>query len=171
VYSDISCIHNYIVQAANAFDETIGGILNLKRLHQRVEIRVVLHKQTYRRLPQLAEFIARNLTFVDQVALMGLENTGFTKANMQELWIDPWDYRQEVCAAVDLLDSYRINTFIYNHQLCVLDKRLWRFACKSISDWKNEYLPECAGCKEQQNCGGFFSSTVAKHSEHIKPIT
>jgi His-Xaa-Ser system radical SAM maturase HxsC len=171
IYSDVSSIHNYVVQADNAFDETIRGILNLKRLHQRVEIRVVLHKQTYRRLPHLAEFIARNLTFVDQVALMGLENTGFTKANMQELWIDPWDYREELQTAVELLDSHRIHTLIYNHQLCVLDKRLWRFACKSISDWKNEYLSECAGCKEQRNCGGFFSSTITKHSDHIKPIT
>jgi His-Xaa-Ser system radical SAM maturase HxsC len=170
LYSDVSYIHNYVVQAANAFDETIRGILNLKRLDQRVEIRVVLHKQTYRRLPQLAEFIARNLTFVDHVALMGLEITGFTRANMPELWIDPWDYRQELWAAVNLLDSYRINTSIYNHQLCVLDRRAWRFARKSISDWKNEYLPECTDCKEQQNCGGFFSSTIAKHSKHIKPV-
>jgi His-Xaa-Ser system radical SAM maturase HxsC len=170
LYSDVSYIHNYIVQAANAFDETIRGILNLKRLNQRVEIRVVLHKQSYSRLPQLAEFIARNLTFVDHVALMGLEITGFTKANMPELWIDPWDYREELWAAVNLLDSYRINVSVYNHQLCVLDRRAWRFARKSISDWKNEYLPECRGRKEQQNCGGFFSSTITKHSDHIKPI-
>src|SRR5208337_865904 len=70
VYSDISNIHDYVVQADGAFDETIRGILNLKRYKQKVEIRVVLHKQTFARLPQLAEFIARNLLFVDHVALM-----------------------------------------------------------------------------------------------------
>lgn len=170
VYSDISSIHNYVVQAENAFDETIKGILNLKRLNQKVEIRVVLHKQTYERLAQLAEFIARNLVFVDHVALMGLENTGFTKANMTDLWIDPFDYQQQLYEAATLLSSYRINTSIYNHQLCVLDRRLWPFARKSISDWKNEYLPECNGCKEVQNCGGFFSSTITKHSKYIKPF-
>jgi hypothetical protein len=37
--------------------------------------------QTFARLPQLAEFIVRNLTFVDHVALMGLEITGFTCAD------------------------------------------------------------------------------------------
>jgi His-Xaa-Ser system radical SAM maturase HxsC len=76
LYSDISSLHDYVVQADGAFDETIRGILNLKRLGQRVEIRVVLHKQTYERLSMLAEFIARNLRFVDQVVLMGLEMTG-----------------------------------------------------------------------------------------------
>jgi His-Xaa-Ser system radical SAM maturase HxsC len=170
IYSDISSIHNYVVQAENAFDETIKGILNLKRLNQQVEIRVVLHKQTYERLPQLAEFIARNLIFVDHVALMGLENTGFTKANIGDLWIDPADYQKHLYEAASLLAAYRINTSIYNHQLCVLDRRLWPFARKSISDWKNEYLPQCNECKEKQNCGGFFSSTITKHSEHISPF-
>jgi hypothetical protein len=101
---------------------------------------------------------------------MGLENTGFTKANIKDLWIDPFDYQQKLYEASTLLANYRINTSIYNHQLCVLDKRLWSFARKSISDWKNEYLPQCGSCKEQQNCGGFFSSTITKHSAHINPI-
>ena len=170
VYSDISSIHNYVVQAENAFDETIKGILNLKRLNQQVEIRVVIHKQTYERLPQLAEFIARNLTFVDHVALMGLEVTGFTKANMPTLWIDPVEYQTHLYKAASLLANYGIRTSIYNHQLCVLDKRLWPFARKSISDWKNEYLAQCNDCLEKQNCGGFFSSTIAKHSDHIQPF-
>ncbi len=40
---------------------TIEGILNLKRCGVRVEIRVVIHRETYKRLPELARFIARNL--------------------------------------------------------------------------------------------------------------
>ena len=31
IYSDVSTIHDYVVQADGAFDETIRGILNLKR--------------------------------------------------------------------------------------------------------------------------------------------
>jgi MoaA/NifB/PqqE/SkfB family radical SAM enzyme len=77
--------HNYVVQAGNAFGETVRGILNLKRFKQRVELRVVIHRQTIDRLPQLAEYIGRNLLFVDQVALMGLEITGFTKGNLGQL--------------------------------------------------------------------------------------
>jgi hypothetical protein len=40
--------------------------------------------------------LARNLTFVDHVALMALENTGFAIANSDKLWIDPLDYRTEL---------------------------------------------------------------------------
>jgi hypothetical protein len=42
--------------------------------------------------PQLRDtcaWLARNLPFVDHVALMGLENTGFALANQDLLWIDP----------------------------------------------------------------------------------
>ena len=128
LYSDVPSIHDYVVQANNAYNETLKGIINLKSVNQKVEIRVVLHKQTYQRLPQLAEFITRNLLFVDHVALMGLEMIGFTKANLDSLWIDPIDYQNELIQAVQILDRFGMNVSIYNHQLCLLDKSLWRFA-------------------------------------------
>ena len=170
LYSDLSTIHDYVVQADGAYDETIRGILNLKRLDQRVEIRVVVHQQTFKRLPKLAEFIARNLTFVDHVAFMGLEITGFTRANLDILWIDPIDYQTDLRDAVLLLDSYGIRVSVYNHQRCVLDRQLWPFDRKSISDWKNEYMPECDGCAEMDRCGGFFSSGKLRYSDHIRPL-
>jgi len=40
--------------------------------------------------------MARNLPFVDHVALMGLEDTGFAIANADLLWVDPTDYRQKL---------------------------------------------------------------------------
>ena len=170
LYSDLSTIHDYVVQAEGAYDETIRGILNLKRLGQRVEIRVVLHRQTYARLPQLAEFLVRNLLFVDHVALMGLEITGFTKANLEDLWIDPVDYQAELLTTVKHLAAYHMAVSIYNHQLCLLDPLLWPFARKSISDWKNEYMPECSPCIKRHECGGFFSSAKARYSAHITPF-
>ena len=171
VYSDDATIHDYVVQASGAFDETITGILNLKELKQRVEIRVVLHRQTVDRLPQLAEFISRNLLFVDQVALMGLEITGFTRANLEQLWIDPKDYSTQLKKAASIFEAYRIPFLIYNHQLCTVDKSLWQYCQKSISDWKNEYLEICASCSVQSECGGFFSSSkLYRHSDYITPM-
>lgn len=170
VYSDISNIHDYVVQADGAFDETIRGILNLKRHKQKVEVRVVIHKQTYERLPQLAQFLARNLLFVDHVALMGLEMMGFTKPNIEDLWIDPLDYQAQLVEAVQTLTRYNMRTSIYNHQLCLLDPQLWPYSVKSISDWKNEYLSACDGCAKKESCGGFFSSAYFRHSQNIKPF-
>jgi His-Xaa-Ser system radical SAM maturase HxsC len=170
LYSDIAALHDFVVQADGAYDETLRGILNLKRLGVRVEIRVVIHRQTYKRLPELARFIARNLQFADHVALMGLELMGFARSNIDELWIDPVEYQTQLKEATHNLVDARIHTSIYNHQLCILDSDIRRYAVKSISDWKNEYMPECAGCSMTHECGGFFSSAHIKRSAHISPI-
>jgi His-Xaa-Ser system radical SAM maturase HxsC len=170
LYSDLAEEHDFVVQARGAFDETIRGILNLKRAGVRVEIRFVIHEQTYRRLPELAEFITRNLLFVDHVALMGLEPTGFAKANIAALWVDPLDYQSELLAAVRALNCAKLRVSIYNHQLCVLDPALHHFAQKSISDWKNRYFEDCEGCTKRGSCGGFFASASLWRSRGIAPV-
>jgi len=170
LYSDVSSLHDYVVQADGAFDDTIRGIINLKSLGVRVEIRVVIHKLTYERLPDLARFICRNLTFCDHVALMGLELTGFTKFNMDKLWIDPKDYQSELRESVEALDQAGIAVSIYNHQLCILDPAITSFNRRSISDWKLEYMTECGPCIRKEECGGFFSSSALRYSDHIKPF-
>lgn len=171
VYSCDPSRHDYIVQSTGAFDETIRGILNLKENNQRVEIRVVLHKQSIPTLTILAEYICRNLLFVDQVALMGLEMTGFTRANLEALWIDPVDYKDDLSRAVDIFCSYGVRVMVFNHQLCTVNKDVRDFCVKSISEWKNEYAPECKGCSRSNLCGGFFSSGI-KHgySKSIRPF-
>lgn len=170
LYSDIDAQHDFVVQARGAFDETVRGLLNLGRVGVPVEVRVVIHQQTYRRLPRLAEFITRNLPFVSHVALMGLEVTGFTRANLPALWIDPVEYADELTAAVDTLAGAGIPTSIYNHQLCVLPEALWPYAARSISDWKNTYLAICDECSVRSDCGGFFETSGGKHSACIHPL-
>jgi His-Xaa-Ser system radical SAM maturase HxsC len=170
IYSDIAWQHDFIVQAPKSFDQTIRGLLNLARCGVRVEIRVVIHRCSVKRLPNLAKFIARNLPFVEHVALMGLEPIGFAKSNLGALWIDPVDYQEELEAAVRTLDLARMNASIYNHQLCVLPTELWPFARQSISDWKNVYLPLCDACSVQERCGGFFHSSITTHSRSIHPL-
>jgi His-Xaa-Ser system radical SAM maturase HxsC len=170
LYSDIAGLHDFVVQAKGAFDQTVRGIINLKRCGVGVEIRVVLHRQTVDRLPALARFIARNLPVVDHVALMGLEMMGYVKMNLDALWVDPADYQQQLVRAVRVLNAARMSVSVYNHQLCILDRELWPFARKSISDWKNEYLSVCEGCSVREQCGGFFASAKHRHSDYITPV-
>lgn len=170
LYSDVPAIHDFVVQADGAFDETIRGILNLKRCNVPVELRVVIHRHTIGRLTELCRYIARNLLFVDHVALMGLELMGFARSNLDDLWIDPFEYRETLEQAAVLLDRAGLRVSIYNHQLCVLTPESRRFSVKSISDWKNEYMPECQECASKAKCGGFFSSASLRYSKHIAPL-
>jgi His-Xaa-Ser system radical SAM maturase HxsC len=170
IYSSIDHVHDYIVQARGAFDETILGILRMKNKGQSVEIRVVLHALTAPRIIDIGRWLSRNLPFVDHVALMGLENTGFAIANERQLWIDPLDYQDELGEAVEILASAGMNVSIYNLQRCVISPSVWPYAVQSISDWKNAFLEQCEGCIEKERCSGFFSSGRPRHSRGITPI-
>ena len=171
LYSDLEDRHDHVVQAKGAFEETILGLRNLGRFGVPVEIRVVVHRFTYDRLPELAQFIYRNLTFAAQVVFMGLEMMGYAVANLDALWIDPWDYRDELERATLFLAQRRMKVSVYNHQLCTMPETIWPYCRKSISDWKNEYLPQCDACALRSSCGGFFASAVKRRvSQHIQPL-
>ncbi len=171
LYSDVPGEHDYIVQSAGAFDETVTGFHQLARYGIRSEVRVVLHKLTIPRLHKLMEYIYRNLTFVEHIALMGLEQIGYTPRNLDELWIDPYDYQRDLEEAVEYLRQRNMPVSIYNHQLCLLPRALWKFARKSISDWKNIYDSECDKCTVAQDCGGFFKWATKRQSDHIRALT
>lgn len=172
LYADVAPAHDYVVQAKGAFDQTVLGIHRLARYAPfvAIEIRIVLHAPTVPYLPFLAEYIYHNMPFVSHVAIMGLEMMGYTKLNIDKLWIDPCDYQTELRAAVEYLSVRGMHVSIYNHQLCVVDKGLWNFARKSISDWKNIYLDECTQCTVVDRCGGLFKSGELRHSRNIRAI-
>lgn len=170
IYSDYYQMHDYIVQAENAFNQTILGIQNLNRYGQRIEIRVVLHKQTIPRLKKLAEFLYKNMPYVEHVTFMGLEYVGYTPHNINELWIDPYHYKEQLADAVTYLEKKGLHVSIYNTPLCLIPQNVWGNARKSISDWKNEYMDECKNCSKIDECGGFFKWNLKKSSEYIKPI-
>jgi len=170
LYSDTAVGHDYVVQAKNAFDQTVMGLHQLARWGVQVEIRVVLHRLTISRLVHLAEYIYRNFPFVVHIALMGLEPTGYTIHHREKLWIDPFDYQASLEETVEFLNVRGLNVSIYNLQRCVLPRSLWPFARQSISDWKNIYFDECALCVERANCAGFFQSAERLHSSHIQAL-
>lgn len=169
IFSDIASLHNHIV-GAKTFYRTVQGLYNLAQFGQQIGLRVVIHKQTYNRLPQLADYIYHNFPFVTQVAFMQMETTGLAETNLKDLWIDPYDYNNELREAVLILNDRGITTYIYNAQLCVLPLELRPFARQSISEWKDVYLPVCNGCVLKNECGGFFSTNNNNISTHIHKI-
>lgn len=171
LYADHADLHDVVVDAYGAFEETVQGLYELGRLGARIEVRVVLHALTVDRLPQLASYIYRRLPFVEHVALMGLEPMGYAKTNRERLWIDPADYVGPLADAVLFLAHRGLPVSIYNLPLCVLPEPLWPYARQSISDWKNTFAPECEGCELIGSCSGFFASAgPAWRSRAVRPL-
>lgn len=169
IFSDIAELHNEIV-GAKTFYKSVQGLYNLALYGTKIGIRIVVHKKNHKRLPQLADYIYHNFPFVCNVAFMQMETIGMAEENIEELWIDPYDYNKQLVQAVNILRSRGMKVSIYNAQLCVLPESIRDIAIQSISEWKDIYLDECQGCKLVDQCGGFFASNKQYHSVHIKKI-
>lgn len=170
LYSDNDSIHDKIVGAKGAFFETIKGLQNLALFRQKIEIRYVITALNATRMQQFSDFIYSNFPFVQHVAFMGMETTGLAKKNIEKVWIDPFDYMDELKKAVLFLHRRDVPVSIYNLQLCIIPTELWSFSRQSISDWKIEYSDNCVSCKLIDKCGGFFSTSGGVCSSYIKPI-
>lgn len=165
LYGHAPFLHDYVVQAQGAFDETLLGLLNLQRHHQLVQLRVVLIRPVLEILPALADFIARNLPFVREVALMGCEPVGFALANREDCEVDLGEWQDELRSAVRRLQRGAVPVILMNTPLCGLHPELWPLAHRSISDWKNTYAPSCDPCQVKRDCCGLF----AWHERGWKP--
>ena len=164
LHSDYAGDHDKIAGAKGAFNETILGLYNLADEGIPVELRIVINKINYQRLPQMAEYIFRNLYFVAWTAWMGMEDTGYATKNAKHIWIEPIDYIPQLCAAISYLEEWDMPSSIFNIPLCLLPQEYHQFAKQSISDWKTKYIEVCEECAIKDKCCGLFatSKTVFK---------
>lgn len=159
LHSDYYKDHDMIAGSKGAYQETIKGIYNLTTCETPIELRVIMCSMNYKRLYNIAEFIHRNMPFVGWVAFMGMEHTGYAVKNFKKVWIEPQEYQEELYQAVRFLTDWNYNVSIFNIPLCLLPKYLHDYARKSISDWKNTYLPVCEQCSLKNSCCGFFTTS------------
>lgn len=165
LYGHADFLHDFVVQSPGAFDETLEGLLTLQSLQQPIQLRIVLIEPVLDILDELCRFIGQNLPFVECVALMACEPTGFALANRDLCELDLLDAAPMLDRASRILERYQVRHVFMNAPLCALPPRLWGRATRSISDWKNTYADECARCSVKDRCCGLFSW----HERNWKP--
>jgi His-Xaa-Ser system radical SAM maturase HxsC len=171
LYADGARRHDHVVQASGAFEETLEGIHNLAEAGHAIEIRCVVHALTLPRLMGLAEFIWRNMPFVAHVAFMGLEPMGYARRNRDVLWVEPEIAAGAAAEAALHLADRGMAVSLYNLPLCLIPREAWPLARRSISDWKQDYVAECAACEVRSQCPGFFASADASwRGKGIRPV-
>ncbi len=163
LHSDYEVDHDKIAGAKGAFRETMYGLYNLSTIGATIELRIVVNRMNYTRLPHISEFIFKNLPFVSWVAFMGMEHTGYAIKHFDKVWIEPQEYNQQLDEAVHILDSWGIEAAIYNIPLCLLSHHSHIFAERSISDWKVNYAEQCNCCVKKESCCGLFSTSKQQY--------
>ncbi|MBB3121687.1 His-Xaa-Ser system radical SAM maturase HxsC [Pseudoduganella violacea] len=165
LYGHAHMLHDFVVQSPGAFEQTLEGILRLQEHGQPIQVRIVLIEPVLERLIDLCEFIGKSLPFIHEVALMACEPIGFALANKEVCDLDLQDWWPTLMRASRTLRRYGVRHMFMNTPLCALPKDLWPLAVRSISDWKQVYSDECAGCSVMDSCSGLF----AWHERGWKP--
>lgn len=163
IHSDYAKDHDLIAGAKHAYVETILGLYNLAMESACIELRVIVNKLNYTRLPHIANFIHKNLPFVSWTAFIGMERTGLADTHANHIWFEPKDYVKQLCEAVQILAGFHHDAVIYNIPLCLLPAGVHHFAKKSISDWKNSFSKLCDNCAAKKSCCGLFSTSSVEY--------
>lgn len=156
LYASSAALHDEIVGKIGAFDRLKQSFARLMRAGARVELRTVLLASNILILPDLANFISRQLGFIESWSIMQLENIGFAKNRWHHLYVDHQLQFSSIAEAIDQAQMRRVAIRLFNFPRCTVPGNYRHLAPASISDWKRKFPNECALCSQQAECSGFF---------------
>jgi len=91
-----------------------------------------------------------------------------------EAWTYPVPYPSGGCGTgqetAALMSPATVRSTSGLHSCSANDTGLWPFAVRSISDWKNDYLDICRSCSVRDACGGVFTTSGNRLSQHLRPV-
>lgn len=157
LYSASPGVHDDLVGKSGAFERLMVGLNYLALAGQALELRTVIMKTNYPELGALARLVGGKLPFTSVWALMQLERIGFAKNRWSELFIDHSADPGPLIDAIGYATARGVETVIYNTPLCTVPEPLRPWLRQSISDWKQDWAPECSACSQKAACSGLFA--------------
>ena len=172
VYAPEPTLHDFVVQAPGAFDETIRGILNLAALrsaHRDPSRRPETHRPRTRRARRLHR---------PQPALRRASRThgprndrpgqaqhstrsGSTRSTTKPNSPKP----------LKSSTSQNPHPGLQPPTVRTRPRTMWPYAVQSISDWKNDYHPICTTCEVKDHCAGIFTTGSGRVSRGLAPVS
>ena len=171
LYSHREEAHDEIVGKEGAFRRLLDNLFLLGSTNAQIELRTVITTLNVFDLPNMATFIAKNIPFISDWAIMGMEPIGYARANWERLFFDHSVFPRPIVNAIEISALRGVPCHLYNVPRCTIPKGYRSYCVDSISDWKKKYLPVCDQCSEKSRCCGFFEwyNTTTAWSE-IRPI-
>lgn len=172
LYADYPSLHDRMTNVIGSFYDTITSIHTIASFHRLIELRFIINKLNFMRLPQFIDFAYQHFPYVHQISLIGMEYSGSAYNNSEILFVKQREYSSFLVEAIGKAKQRELPILIYNHQLCHVPAMLWKYCVPTISEWKTLYLKGCVSCLIKGMCGGFFGTTHIELLERdIEPIT
>lgn len=164
LYAADPILHDEIVGKQGAFARLEQSLAWLLLSGARIELRTVLLSSNLQALSALAAHISSRLRFIEIWSIMQLEKTGFARNRWRQLYVDHRSNFGPIAAALDWALMHGIRAQLFNFARCTVPAAYRSLAPASISDWKRKYMSGCEGCRERDQCCGFFEWHPADHA-------
>ena len=100
-----------------------------------------------------------------------LEIRGNCVVNADKVLISYQEAFEKSKDAIRLLIHHGIDVGLYNFPYCMIDRKYWPIAQKSISAYKSMFYDACENCALRKECCGIFTATMNYYKPEVYPIT
>lgn len=172
LYSSNAELHDSITRTPGSFGQTTLGLQNLIASGYRVELRILINKQNYRDLENIATFISKNFPDVERVAFMQMKIAGEAKKNLSSLYIEYEKTLPYLEKAINQMKKTRIQPLLLHTPLCVLPANLHKYSAGKTTPTNEQYTGnECHECEKFKECSGVWKKYIKVRGRNfLKPL-
>lgn len=124
IHADTPKLHDFITQSQGSFNETMLGIKNLYEYNLPVNLKTVINKLNYERLPQMIEMLAQKFpTCSGIITNMVILNSGKALENKNLIGVRFKSTTPYLENAIDIGKRYGFKVWIYSAPPCLLSEK------------------------------------------------
>lgn len=159
LYSDKANEHDKMTRVSGSFEQTIRGLNNLIAKGFNIEIRIIINRNNYYKLPAIAEFIINSMKGINRVAFIQMKISGQAKDNLKELIVKYEDTLAPLMNSLKILSTAGIEVHLLHHPLCLLPAEAQLCTKGRTADIKELYFPkQCDECYKKGQCSGIWKN-------------
>ncbi len=152
-------LHDTITRAKGSFDQTVKGVKNLLNKGYDVELRIIINRMNYKKLPEIAEWISENLKEVFRVVMIHMKYTGNAIKNIEKIKVKLSESNNYAVDAAEIMEKNGLNVRMFHFPLCTIPKKHWDKA-KGVTKQKEElkFSDKCEECSAKYECPMIWST-------------
>lgn len=189
IHGHIPELHDYLTQSKGAFSQFLRGIINLKKLNQRVVTNTVITKSNYRHLPEIAKLLVKLNVDQFQFAFahaLGNAADNFDSVVPRKSLVEPYVKKAldiGIKAGVRAMTEGIPYCLMREYEICIaeeiipdtkmydLDYVIENYSESRINEGKKRG-PDCNKCKYITKCEGPWREYPEKFGwTEFKPVT
>lgn len=158
VYGSKKNVHEKVTRVEGSFEETMNGIENILSKGFELDIKFVVNRFNYRRMPEAVRFFEENFADVSKLVFVMPRFTGRAWKNREDVFVPYERISMYAEIAVEIAD---LETELYHFPLCKLKGEARKRAETGVTKYDAEgvvFKQKCGSCSLKDRCPGIWET-------------